>query len=113
KTNIPVIWPKSNSIRTNERVIWQVPSHISNQIYDQIKSYIPDKIIVNDNTFIPTSMNRRFRFFKTETKKEFKQHVDAACCRINPNTNKYERSFLSVVIYLNDDFTGGELNMEN
>lgn len=112
-TNIPIIWPSSETIRTNKRLIWQVPVDICNGIYAQIKGFIPDRVSIADVEYTPVALNRRFRFFKTSENEDFKSHIDAACCRINPQTGKYERSFLSVVIYLNNSFKGGELTTEH
>jgi predicted 2-oxoglutarate/Fe(II)-dependent dioxygenase YbiX len=51
----------------------------------------------------PKGINERFRFYKYTALERFAPHVDHEFAR-----NEYERTFLSVVIYLNDGFEGGE-----
>ena len=72
-------------------------------------------------------LNPRFRFFKYDKNDVFKSHLDAPCAASieienqdrdeteNKNSNEdnkresiYQRSYLTVVIYLNDDFKGGQ-----
>lgn len=51
----------------------------------------------------PVGINESFRFYKYERGQEFKKHKDCSFIR-----NKNERSSYSLLIYLNDDFEGGE-----
>ena len=50
----------------------------------------------------PIGVNEGCRFYKYQQGQEFKFHKDAAFIR-----NESERSFFSLLIYLNDDFEGG------
>ena len=108
-TGIPIIWPAPTSIRTNKRCIWQVPRSESNHLYARLKTCWELPMVITDVGLWETSdLNRRWRFFKTSEGEEFKYHIDAACARDNG-----DRSFASLVIWLNDDFEGGELEFDN
>lgn len=59
---------------------------------------------IGENTWIPTKINNCFRFIKYDSKSiGFKPHRDA--CYVE---NKDKRSALTIIIYLNDDFEGGD-----
>lgn len=54
-------------------------------------------------TWQPLSINERLRFYRYAAGERFAPHMDHEFAK-----NEYERTFLSVVLYLNDDFEGGE-----
>jgi hypothetical protein len=111
KTGIPVIWSEPVSIRTNNRRIWQVPSSVTDELYQRIRPCLPPTVTCSaDKIWELSGINRRFRFFETRDGKEFHRHIDAACARLNDG--RYERSFYTLVIWLNGDYQGGELLLE-
>ncbi len=108
-TSAPLIWPASTSIRTNKRCIWQVPHFEADCLYARLIAYWKPPVVMSDvGLWELSGLNRRWRFFETSKDEEFHYHIDAACARDNG-----ERSFASLVIWLNDDFEGGELDFDN
>ena len=55
----------------------------------------------------PIGLNERFRFYRYGPGQMFRWHRDGAFER-----NERERSQLTFMVYLNDDFTGGETRFE-
>ncbi len=55
-----------------------------------------------------SGLNEGFRFYKYLTEQEFKPHQD-----IDFEKSDVEKSFYSLLIYLNDNFKGGETTFEN
>ena len=53
-------------------------------------------------------LNEMFRFYRYTTGQRFKMHRDGSFKR-----NEIERSFYTFMIYLNDDFEGGETEFQN
>ena len=111
KTNTPIIWPNVNTIRDNKRLIWQIEQNEVDKIYKLIKNWIPNDIDtfydkLNKIEWNMVGLNARFRFFKYENGDVFKTHIDAASASLK--NGKYQRSFMSVVIYLNDNFENGQ-----
>lgn len=51
----------------------------------------------------PIGLNERFRFYRYESGQQFKPHFDGCFTRTNG-----QRSEFTFLIYLNDDFVGGE-----
>lgn len=103
ETGIPVIWPAPP--RNNQRLIWQVREETAGILFDKLYHYLPKTVLdVFGKNWNLSSINRRWRFFKTSESQDFKSHYDAACAR-----GDGARSFLSVVINLNSNFKGGEL----
>lgn len=105
KTGIPVIWPESSQIRTNSRCIWQVPAVEMEIIWQRINGFVPDTVIDSNG------INRRLRFFKTDVNQEFKPHIDQSSARIHNGVN--ECSFYTLVVWLNGDYSCGEISFAN
>ncbi len=108
KTGIPVIWTAPDKVRTNKRKIWQVPKEITDELFARLRPFLPAEVKSNGRTWSLRSINRRFRFFETSKEQEFHPHVDASSARLN-ESGQNECSFYTLVIWLNDDYTGGEL----
>jgi len=84
-------------IRNNDRVIYD-SYELAEIIWRKIKDYLPD----NFDGFSIKGLNERFRFYRYDTKQVFRWHRDGSYRRNN------EESKLSLIIYLNEDFVGGE-----
>lgn len=81
----------NTKMRSNERVIVDdIPAAFN--LWEKFKLFIPDAYGVNE----------RFRYYRYEPGQYFDWHFDAPYQR-----NARERSKLTLMIYLNDDFTGG------
>jgi hypothetical protein len=87
--------------------------------WKKLRPFIP-----NDLTFIPTSpyfgdkggaewkpvgLVERLRFYKYEPGTEYPEHMDGSYARkvVRKNQTYQQQSFLTLLVYLNDDFTGG------
>ena len=85
-------------VRNNQRVIYD--SHeLAAQIFAQVQSHLP--AVIGDWTL--EGLNERFRFYLYEHGQTFKIHYDAPYQR-----DKWHQSLLTLLIYLNDGYEGGE-----
>lgn len=85
-------------IRNNYRLIHK-DINLADKYWNKLNGFYPKKI--EDNTAI--GLNEQFRFYKYESNQRFKRHIDGRFKR-----NEFEESRITFMIYLNDDFTGGE-----
>lgn len=72
---------------------------LANALWKRIKENTPKDF----DDHIAVGLNERLRFYLYEVGQHFGAHTDGYFQRENG-----ERSFLTLMIYLNDDFTGGE-----
>jgi len=86
----------NKDIRDNYRVVLD-SDEIAENIWGRIKYLIP-----NLDGWEAIGVNERFRFYRYEYGQQFKVHVDGPHRRDNG-----ERSWVTAIIYLNDDFDGG------
>lgn len=56
---------------------------------------------------IAIGLNEQFRFYKYSTSQRFKRHIDGRFKR-----NEIEESRITFMIYLNEDFEGGETKFD-
>ena len=84
-------------IRNNERVMF-TDTNLADVLFQRINPYL-DELHVNNQ--IPVSLNDYFRIYKYRKGQMFNQHKDGQE-RINNLV-----SHVSVLFYLNDNFTGG------
>lgn len=85
-------------IRNNQRVIYDDIA-FAQRIYDRVQSFLPQDLF----EWVVTGLNERFRFYLYENGQTFKPHYDG-----NYEVNDWYSSQLTLLIYLSDDFTGGE-----
>lgn len=86
------------AVRNNNRVIYN-DAILANKIWEQLKPFAPLKI-GNSNAI---GLNELFRFYKYQIGQEFKRHRDQSFIR-----NAIEASYFTFMIYLNDNYEGGE-----
>lgn len=89
-------------IRNNYRLFYQ-DDNLAQKYWQKLKPYCPEKL--EDN--IATGLNEQFRFYKYEPNQRFKRHIDGRFKR-----NEQEESRITFMIYLNDDFEGGETTFD-
>ena len=92
-------------------------------LWKRLKDYIPKDLrsikpvpYMNSQTqgdeFKPIGVNEHFRYYKYDPGQYILKHDDYRMSRFRyePETDKYyeQMSFLTVVIYLNDDFNDGK-----
>lgn len=90
------------NLRNNSRVNITDDS-LCNKVWDAIKTHIPSKIGDDHALFLDDTF-RCYRYYPGEF---FGWHVDGST-RKNGNRSKY-----TVLIYLNDDYVGGETEFEH
>ena len=86
-------------IRNNGRVIIE-DENLANYFFNKLKDQIPHEI---DGIWELKGLNEQIKIYKYEVGQEFKLHRDAPFIR-----NENERSFYTMLIYLNENYEGGE-----
>ncbi|AFM04738.1 Poxvirus C4/C10 protein [Bernardetia litoralis DSM 6794] len=86
------------SVRNNQRILFKDLT-LAESIWNNAKEFANLKL-GNSNAI---GLNEMFRFYKYEKNQEFKKHRDQSYIR-----NELESSFYTLMIYLNDNFEGGE-----
>ncbi|HEY0252061.1 MAG TPA: 2OG-Fe(II) oxygenase [Kofleriaceae bacterium] len=84
-------------VRNNERVMFDDPA-LAVLLFDRIRSQLPDRLALRR----PVGVNERFRCYRYSPGQKFAQHYDGAYRR-----SPHERSELTLMVYLNESFTGG------
>ena len=94
---------KMEDLRNNQRVIWQMEQQdeLLTLLWERIAPHMP-KGELRGSRWTPVSLNERFRFYKYDKEEQFGQHYDGCFPR-----SSSEMSFLTFIVYLNDDFEGG------
>lgn len=85
-------------VRNNDRVIFD-SDVLAKALFARIVSSVPDPLA----GMRPVGANERFRCYRYKPGQQFKPHFDGAFERTDA-----ERSLLTLMVYLNDGFTGGE-----
>ncbi|WP_298417563.1 2OG-Fe(II) oxygenase [uncultured Kordia sp.] len=85
-------------VRNNLRVMYKDEVY-ANILWEKVKTYVPQQIGYS----YAFGLNEMLRFYKYEEGHRFKMHRDGSYRR-----NDTEASQYSFLIYLNDDFEGGE-----
>lgn len=90
-------------VRNNTRVM---SDHVedANYLWERLKPFLPAKM---GTEWHVTGLNERFRFYRYEPGQYFAWHYDGCFRR-----NEIEESLYTLMVYLNDDFTGGETKFE-
>lgn len=91
------------NVRDNYRLIYE-DLKLSDDLW-KIASAIHPFIV---DGMSPLGLNKRFRFYRYDSGQRFKRHIDG---RFKPNDT--EESRITFMIYLNDDYTGGETRFNN
>ncbi|CAF3389575.1 unnamed protein product [Rotaria socialis] len=87
-------------VRNNDRCIID-DVDMAKKLFDRIKSYLPDKW----NSYQLVGLNGRLRFLRYDPGQVFKGHMDGIYHRQDGSD---ETSFITVQLYLNENFQGGE-----
>lgn len=84
--------------RNQDRVIID-SFELAGELFNRIKDRLPNKI----GEFELLSINERFRFYRYKPGQSFTPHMDHWY-----QANDTDISLLTVLVYFNDDFTGGQ-----
>jgi len=87
----------AKEIRNNKRVLLD-DFELADKFWSKVSNYVPE---VLDGCSV-VGLNERFRFYRYEPKQIFRLHKDF------PHKIEGQQSKLSMIIYLNRDFEGGE-----
>ena len=85
-------------VRNNDRVLF-FDENLAKDLWLKLQGFVPSSI----GSSIAIGLNEMFRIYRYEAGQRFKMHRDGSYER-----NDKEFSVLSFLIYLNDDFEGGE-----
>ena len=85
------------NVRNNNRSFYN-SEELAEQLWEKIKSFVPDKI----GNSKAIGLNELFRFYRYQPGQQFRGHFDESFIR-----NDVEASYLTFMIYLNEDFEGG------
>ncbi len=91
------------SIRNNQRVLF-TDFELADEIWKNLKLHVPQKL--GNSTAL--GLNEMFRVYKYDAWESFKKHKDQSYIR-----NEKEFSFITFMIYLNDNFIGGATSFKN
>lgn len=84
-------------VRNNNRVIYK-DFELANELWLELKGHGPQEI--GDSVAI--GLNELFRFYRYQSGQQFRKHRDQSYIR-----NNSEASYFTFMIYLNDNFKGG------
>ncbi|MGI9653044.1 prolyl hydroxylase family protein [Chryseobacterium sp. RLHN22] len=93
----------SKGVRNNDRLMI-FDNDLAENLFKKAAEFLPQ---THDDYNI-LDFNEMFRIYKYSTGQRFKMHRDGSYIR-----NVNEKSFYTFLIYLNDDFEGGETEFEN
>jgi predicted 2-oxoglutarate/Fe(II)-dependent dioxygenase YbiX len=88
----------NKDVRNNARLIHDDPD-LADRLWQRAKPFMPPWI----GAWRATGFNERFRYYRYDPGQQFAPHGDGSLRRENG-----EESQLTFMVYLNDDFTGGE-----
>jgi len=95
----------NDDIRNNERAIFDDHA-LAARLFASLEPVLPKRMVHEmlggPARMVPVGANERFRCYRYRPGQYFKPHYDGRFER-----NADERSLLTLMVYLNDDFTGG------
>ena len=96
-------------------------SELANKLWERVKDHLPEDLtFLGENVYFnkttkgvewkPYSVYEKLRIYKYEPGQEFPEHIDYKVKRniVTEDEEYVEQSFLSLLVYLNDNFEGGE-----
>ncbi len=98
KVNIDGEQVMFKGIRNNDRILFFDES-LAHELWMKIREFVPQEL----GLYSASGLNEMFRVYKYSKGQRFKMHMDGSYQK-----SENEQSFYSFLIYLNDDFTGGE-----
>lgn len=85
-------------VRNNNRSFY-TSEDLAGSLWEKAKPFIPEKI----GNSQAIGLNELFRFYRYQPGQQFRGHYDESFIR-----NSTEASYVTFMIYLNDDFEGGQ-----
>lgn len=93
----------NKGVRDNERLM-VFDTNLAETLFRKAFEFLPQQ----HEDYRILDFNEMFRIYKYSPGQRFKMHRDGSYIR-----NEHEKSFYTFLIYLNDDFEGGETEFEN
>lgn len=90
-------------IRNNQRIVVD-DADLANMFWERVSPFVSP----TEDGWIPTSVKPDFRFYKYAPGQKFNRHIDG---RVKHSDTMESR--LTLMVYLNDDFNGGETEFNN
>lgn len=84
-------------IRNNTRVMVDDTARAA-WLWNRLLAFVPPRV----GPWTAVGLNERFRYYRYDPGQYFRWHGDGAFAR-----SQYERSLMTAMVYLNDDFEGG------
>ena len=85
-------------VRNNDRILY-TDETLAKELFQRAKPFLNNEV----GMYEVDSLNEMFRFYKYSPGQRFKMHRDGSFKR-----NEKEESFFTFLIYLNEEFEGGE-----
>lgn len=89
-------------IRNNYRLLYQ-DAQLAQKYWERLLAHCPAQI----GEVVATGLNDQFRLYKYADNQRFKRHIDGRFRK-----SGQEESRITFMVYLNDDFTGGETKFD-
>lgn len=93
----------NKGVRNNDRLMI-FDNNLAKNLFEKAVEFLPQA----HEDYKILNFNEMFRIYKYSPGQQFKMHRDGSYIR-----NENEKSFYTFLIYLNDDFEGGETEFEN
>jgi prolyl 4-hydroxylase len=90
-------------VRNNDRILYE-DTDLAIELYEKAKPFLTEDFASHKMI----GLNEMFRFYKYSPGQRFKMHRDGSYKR-----NDTEKSFFTFLLYLNDDFEGGETEFQD
>lgn len=91
------------NIRNNYRILYK-DEHLAQKYWKTLQHSCPKEL----DDYEAIGLNEQFRFYKYDPAQRFKKHMDGRFRR-----SENEESRITFMIYLNDDFEGGETQFDS
>lgn len=100
-TNMDDLQANAEPYRINDR-LFLTDTQLAHKVYNRIQHQLPQTIESCDKQWRPYRVCETFRIYKYNQEQYFKWHEDGY-----ERFSDVEETFLTLLIYLNDDFTDG------
>lgn len=87
----------NTDVRNNARLVYDSPM-LAQDLWERVQPFMPSPLF----SLPAVGLNERFRYYRYDPDQTFKPHTDGSFKRDNG-----EKSQVTLLIYLNDDFEGG------
>lgn len=92
----------AKDVRNNDRLFWE-DALLARRWWERASEFFPSRL----GTWQAIGLNERFRFYRYRVGQKFAQHRDGSFQRSDE-----EMSWMTLLVYLNSDFTGGRTRFD-